>query len=53
MEKKYKLSNNTIKYKGITLHRIEALKNFGDVKAGDLGGFVLWNTPCYIDQWLI
>ena len=40
MEKKYKLSNNTIKYKGITLHRIEALKNFGDVKAGDLGGFV-------------
>lgn len=25
---------------GVTLYRIQALKNFGDVKAGDLGGYI-------------
>ena len=38
--KKYELSNETIEIDGITLHRIKALKDFSDVKAGDLGGWV-------------
>ena len=38
--KKYELSNETIKIDGITLYRIKALKDFSDVKAGDLGGWV-------------
>ena len=37
---KYKLTNETIKIDGITLYRIKALKDFSDVKAGDLGGWV-------------
>lgn len=37
---KYELTNNTINYKGYTLYRIIALKDFGDIKAGDFGGFV-------------
>lgn len=37
---KYGLTNETIIVSGITLHRIRALKDFGAVKAGDLGGFV-------------
>jgi hypothetical protein len=39
--KKYKLlKNHKIEHAGITLYRIQALKDFGDVKAGDLGGYV-------------
>ena len=37
---KYKLTNNIKKVNGITLYQIEALKDFGSVKTGDLGGFV-------------
>ena len=40
MEKKYKLTEETINVDGITLYRIEALIDFGDVKKGDKGGFV-------------
>ena len=40
MEKKYKLTEETINVCGRTLHRIEALKDFGDVKKGDKGGFI-------------
>ena len=39
-KKKYELSNKTIEFNGVTLHRIKALKDFSDVKAGDLGGWV-------------
>ena len=39
-EKKYKLTNETIKCLGKVLRRIEALKDFADVKKGDKGGFV-------------
>lgn len=39
-EPKYELTNETKIYNGITLYRIKALKNFADVKAGDLGGWV-------------
>ena len=40
MEKKYKLTEETINVNGKTLYRIEALKDFGNVKKGDKGGFV-------------
>ena len=40
MEKKYKLIDEIIDFKGYKLHRIEALKDFSNVKKGDKGGFV-------------
>lgn len=40
MEKKYILTDETIEVYGNTLHRIKAIKDFGDVKSGDLGGFI-------------
>ena len=40
MEKKYRLTDETIEFNGVKLYRIEALKDFGDVKKGDTGGFV-------------
>lgn len=40
MGKKYILTNDTCIVKGKTLYRIKAEKNFGDVKKGNLGGFV-------------
>ena len=39
-EKKYRLSSERLEVFGLTLYRIEALKDFGDVKKGDKGGFV-------------
>lgn len=38
--KKYKLTDETIEYNCVTLYRIEALRDFGLIKAGDKGGFV-------------
>ena len=38
--KKYKLTDETIQVGGHTLHRIEALKDFSDIKNGDKGGFI-------------
>ncbi len=40
MDKKFELTDKTIVFRGRTLYRIKALKDFGDVKKGDLGGFV-------------
>ena len=40
MEKKYKLTDEVIDFKGCKLHRIEALKDFSNVKKGNKGGFV-------------
>lgn len=40
MEKKYKLTNEIINVDGYTFYRIEALRDFSDVKKGDKGGFV-------------
>ena len=43
MTDKYELTNNTkktLKTFGHTLHQIKALKDFGDVKKGDLGGWI-------------
>lgn len=38
--KKFELTADRIKSNGVTSHRIKALIDFGDVKAGDLGGYV-------------
>ena len=41
MEKKYEFVDETkTVFGGTVLHRIKALRSFGDVKAGDLGGFI-------------
>src|SRR5574344_1037362 len=40
MEKKYKLTDETIEIDCHILHRIQASKDFNNVKKGDLGGFV-------------
>ena len=40
MEKKYKLTDETIEVNGKTLYRIKALKDFSNVKKGDRGGFI-------------
>jgi NDP-sugar pyrophosphorylase family protein len=37
---KYVLSAESIDHNGLTLYRIQALRDFSDVKAGDTGGFV-------------
>ena len=39
-DKKYKLTDETIFVYGITLYRIEAIKDFDSIKKGDKGGFV-------------
>lgn len=38
--KKYELTEETMEYCGYTLHRIRALKDFGSVKKGSLGGWI-------------
>lgn len=41
MNTKYKIRTDISKtFRGKTIYRIEALKDFGDVKKGDLGGWV-------------
>lgn len=40
MVKKYELTNETLKWEGHVLYRIKALRTFGNVKAGELGGWV-------------
>jgi NDP-sugar pyrophosphorylase family protein len=37
---KYKLTKNTKDVYGATLYQIQALKDFGNVKKGDLGGWI-------------
>lgn len=39
-QKKYKLTKETMCFDGVTLHRIQAIKDFGDVTAGEHGGWV-------------
>ena len=38
--KKYELTNEIIEFRGRKLYRIRAMVDFGDVKAGDLGGYI-------------
>lgn len=40
MNQKYEFTGETMRHFGRTLHRIKALENFGDVKKGDLGGWI-------------
>ncbi|WP_375637119.1 MULTISPECIES: hypothetical protein [unclassified Bartonella] len=40
IKKKYELTDATIEVNGRTLHRIRALRDFGNVEKGDLGGFI-------------
>lgn len=39
-QKKYRLTAKTMRFDGVMLHRIKALKDFGNVEAGELGGWV-------------
>lgn len=39
-QQKYILTKETYELLGHTLHRIQAVRDFADVKSGDLGGFV-------------
>ena len=38
--KKYKLTTETLKFAGRTLHRIKAVKDFDSIKAGEFGGWI-------------
>lgn len=38
--RKYELTDQTIQHAGRTLYRIRAVRSFGDVSAGDLGGYI-------------
>lgn len=40
MEKKYALTENVMNYNGRKVYQIKALKDFGDIKAGELGGWI-------------
>mgnify|MGYP001582167621 CR=1 FL=1 len=40
MIKKFKLTNKIEEHYGITFHQIEYLKDFADIKKGDLGGWI-------------
>lgn len=40
MEKKYEFTKTDLYFNGTILHQIVALKDFGSVKKGDLGGWI-------------
>lgn len=40
MENKYEITDICHKRNGVTLHRIRAIRDFGNVKVGDLGGWI-------------
>ena len=52
--KKYILTDDTLKFEGHLLHRIQAVANFGNVQAGDLGGWIesQVNLSQYGDCWI-
>ena len=37
---KYRITDNTIEHNGHIIHRIQALKDFGNVKKGEVGGYI-------------
>ena len=47
-EAKFKLTEETINVNGKTLYRIKSLKDFGNVKKGDKGGFI--EKECNLSQ---
>ena len=40
MERKYKLTDECMQYKGHKLYRIQALRSFSNIKEGELGGYI-------------
>lgn len=40
MNTKYEFTGETKIVKGVTLHRIRALKSFGEIREGDIGGWI-------------
>ena len=54
MNKKYEITDITMEFGGRTLYRIRALKDFSDVKKGELGGWVSNenNLSQYGDCWI-
>lgn len=52
--KKYELTDESIEWSGVTLRRIRALRDFGNVEQGELGGFVQSeaNLSHYGDSWV-
>ena len=52
--KKYEFTEETKNFAGRTLHRIRAIKDFGDVKAGELGGYIEgeWNLGHDDNAWV-
>jgi len=54
MEKKYKLTEETINVYGVTLYRIEAIISFGNVSAGEKGGYIQKeeNLSQFGDAWV-
>lgn len=40
MEKKYELTDEILEVGGHVLHRIKALRNFGNIKQGEIGGWI-------------
>ena len=54
MEKKFELTEETLELYGHTLYRIKALKDFGSVHKGDIGGVVEKedNLSQYGDCWI-
>ena len=53
-DKKYIMTDEARTFKGHTLHRIKAIKSFGDIKEGDLGGFIESeeNLSQYCEAWI-
>lgn len=53
-DKKYELTDETIEHNGHTLYRIRALRDFGSVERGQLGGFVEseYNLSHFDDCWI-
>lgn len=51
---KYEFTDEVIEIDGKTLRRIKALRDFGSIKAGDIGGFIqhLDNLSQFGDCWV-
>lgn len=60
MAKKYEITDETKEYNGVTLNRIKAIKDFGNVKKGEIGGWIekeenlsqVGNAWVYGDAWV-
>ena len=52
--KKYELTSETKVIDGVELHRIKALDSFGNIKKGELGGWIESekNLSQYVDAWV-